>query len=673
MDIINFLTKEEKNTRYGIFATTSRLISCLILEDLVTAYFIPTTGFDNDDANSKGVVGFCLIFGLGYIEDTTTASLSISKNQGHYSATDKSANDNLYAAIPLQGLPQLNLKNCTHIGSSTVSYYKIENLTPWDILAPFIFGIATHTISRNDKKHNETNDTRSTAQPNNMAYYIFEVIRSTLGAEIISSIDSIIDCYDATQLWERFAVDYDVPPKYADLILSDCTSSMINQIYMYNNPKRLPTFESSPDEWEQALLEGHPLFPMHKSLFDFKLTPQQLSQTDVNYMETLENPKIRLISMPIDRMEIYGDFINACSPLIDAILAKTGESIQEKYSNRLLLPVHEFQVGYIQEKIKEAIILPEENYVKAQGLSSVRSVAVPGILNGITVKFSVGMRIGGSTRIISSSQARFAHVFSKDIASRISYDRDILTIQYEPASAVYTDTDENIAGQCSCIIRDAKEFLQPNNSQYVYVTAAALMEKIQKPDTDETLVTHIWNLETEDQRVKFLDRYVYLLLRAFIPPCRDNGLIFEPHTQNTIACFSHTTGKLEGFMIRDLDGIEVHYETFRETAGVDGVEDIIPKVESLEQLYASFNFSIFQTHLQPLIRLLGLYHTGHGWHSVRVHFSKLVPNDHPMYKLFMEKTNIPTYCYLRARLGQGTNPPNYDVYRLKPNPLLCNQ
>ena len=113
-------------------------------------------------------------------------------------------------------------------------------------------------------------------------------------------------------------------------------------------------------------------------------------------------------------------------------------------------------------------------------------------------------------------------------------------------------------------------------------------------------------------------RYVCLLLQAFVPPCGGNSLNFESHVQNTIARFDGISNKLKRFLIRDLDGVEVHHHTFKTTCGLES--GYIATVESLETLYSSCNYSMFQTHLQHLIQVLGLNQCASGWQIVYTHF-----------------------------------------------------
>ena len=149
-----------------------------------------------------------------------------------------------------------------------------------------------------------------------------------------------------------------------------------------------------------------------------------------------------------------------------------------------------------------------------------------------------------------------------------------------------------------------------------------------------------------------MSRYIELALKAFIPPCRESGLAFEAHGQNTMARFDKKTGELKGFVIRDFGGISIHRETLKKSCGVD--VDVLPNssviAESMDLVYNRLYHSLFHTHLQRLIRVLGMHHNGRGWEMVRHYFNELVPKDDPMYAYFMEQSKVSGKCLISMKL-----------------------
>ncbi|KAI8139331.1 IucC family-domain-containing protein [Fennellomyces sp. T-0311] len=609
-----------KNSYYGKFATTSRLISCLILDGLAPAYFYPWS-VDNDK-----IVGLCLLFCKLPPEPT--------------SSTPDDWFENILAVIPLRGVPSLSSTNATILNGTRCP--RIELLDPWDMTS-HVYGLSKSSLS-----------TTSVTLPDSKLNYI-QVAEALSRIGLQGYQDLLKDGYDAIQVWKRFLkITGCKEQPGAEPIAFQLANTMMNQIYTYGHPKPLPTLKSSTIEWEQSFLEGHPVHSLHKLRYSYPPVPPLSIDCP-----KLESPMIRLVSFPKKSIQLRGSFIESISPLVDAILKKTGDLCEQraKYANCVLMPVHELQVPNIQEKFPDAIILPEENSVQGRALASVRSIAIPDVLPNFTIKVSLGVKISSLLRIIPPREAHFGPEFYEKVLPWLSYDRKILTAEREVATAIYRHSDPSIAGHCTCILREAVEYpANPHPDDDVYIPAGALTERIQRPDTDETLVTHVWNLENEEKRAAFLDRYIQLALKAFLPPCLKNGVTFEAHAQNTLARFDSNTGELKGFAIRDSGGVRIHNETLKRSCGVE----LDPKgynkhylVDSIDAVYNAFYHHVIHLHFQRLIRILGMHHNGRGWEMVRHHFSEMVPSSHPMYSYFMRQEKISTKTFLRMAIENG--------------------
>lgn len=225
----------------------------------------------------------------------------------------------------------------------------------------------------------------------------------------------------------------------------------------------------------------------------------------------LTTPKLRLFAIPRSSMNIRGDFEELCKPLVDAMLAKSGDGatmLRSKYRDHVFFPAHELQIPNIQSRFEDAKLLPEEVNITVQSLTSIRSVAIPEVLKGYSVKLCLGIKVSSALRTVTPFTTYFGPGFSANVVPKLSYDRKVLTVERELASITYRHPDTDVAKHCSCVIREAVEYEESNleaNGDAIIV-AAALVEKIQKPDTDETLVTHVWGLDTEERRAAFLDR-----------------------------------------------------------------------------------------------------------------------------------------------------------------------
>ena len=176
----------DKNVHYGKFATTSRLIACLVTEGLVKAYLVPSSSDD--------IVGACLVM----------------RQTPH--------DDKLLVAVPLRGLPELNQQE--HIVRNGIRCPRIELVDPWDMV-PFIYAPSS-------SKKDVTIAPLPALQPESGA--ALKSITNLLNSvNVLSSDNTLVDNYDAVQLWEQFAQDYGVADDLVELISSELASSIEHQ------------------------------------------------------------------------------------------------------------------------------------------------------------------------------------------------------------------------------------------------------------------------------------------------------------------------------------------------------------------------------------------------------------------------------------------------------------
>lgn len=362
---------------------------------------------------------------------------------------------------------------------------------------------------------------------------------------------------------------------------------------------------------------------------------------------SLVTPSLRVIAVPKGSMKLRGDFEQYAVPLMRAMQVDPAE-----YPEHVLVPVHELQIPNIQQKFPDAVILSERHSITAQSLTSIRSVALPDVLKGLSLKLCLGIKVSSALRTITPFTTHFGPGFSADVVPCLTYDPNYLTIERELASAVYKHPDFDVAKHCSAVFREAFEY-QEDNQDAIIVTAA-LVEKIQRPDTDVSLAEHVWKLDTEEKRAQFLDRYIEVALKAFVPPCLENGVAFEAHGQNTLARFDRNTGELKGFVIRDFGGVKVHGETLEKSCGakLDVIPDSCVVAETLDEVYKLLYHTLFHSQFQRLIRVLGMHHNGRGWQMVRKHMEAMIPKDHPMYTFFMKNTKVPGKCLVRMKIEE---------------------
>ena len=169
---------------------------------------------------------------------------------------------------------------------------------------------------------------------------------------------------------------------------------------------------------------------------------------------------------------------------------------------------------------------------------------------------------------------------------------------------------------------------------------------------------HFWTGENFhcllDEILKTTNRYTKIACEALIPALIQNGVAFEAHAQNVLARFDIATKELRGFVIRDLGGLRIHPPTLRESTGVDF--QFLPghcvATKTLEEIFPKFYHTFVHNHIQRLIRLLGLHHNGVGWEILRKRMEAVIPEEHPVWKVWMasNSTSVDSKCLMRMRM-----------------------
>lgn len=229
----------------------------------------------------------------------------------------------------------------------------------------------------------------------------------------------------------------------------------------------------------------------------------------------LDHPKICLVGIPKEKATVRGDYEELSKKLVDALLAAGSDSdsnrdqvvttLRNQYKDYVFIAIHELQLPNVQQKFADTVIFPAQHTIYVEALASLRSVARPDILPGLSVKLCLGVKISSALRTVTPFTTYFGPGFSYDVVPKLTYDRDILTVERELGTVSYTHEDSDISKHCSSVIREAVEY-SPEYKDDLFVPCGALVEKIQRPDTDETLLTRVWNLDTQEKRVDFLTR-----------------------------------------------------------------------------------------------------------------------------------------------------------------------
>ncbi|KAF8899909.1 IucC family-domain-containing protein [Gymnopilus junonius] len=401
--------------------------------------------------------------------------------------------------------------------------------------------------------------------------------------------------------------------------------------------------------WEQSIVEGHPTHPMHKTrCFLPPLPDYPPSSYD------LLHPRLRFISVPRESVKTTYDFEGLTLPILKLASSKAGKDLTVK-ADQIVIPVHELQLVHIQDKFPDAYIYPDEFGLPLLAQQSLRSVIVPDAYHGVHLKLGVGVKLTSAVRTISPESAYLGPRFSAQVVPTLTMDRNIVTVARELASVVHSHPDGEIAKHCAAIIRECHEDMSDDRGERLIVCTALVEQGHAGQGGHLPAVIRIFDLDTEEKKLQWLQKFVTIFLKAFLPPMLHNGVAFECHPQNCVARFDLKTKELKGFVVRDFGGLRVHLETLKATTGIDmdfldGHSIIAP---TLDDVYTRMYHTIIHNHFQQLIRVLGLHYNGLGWDIVRDQLRQQIPRGHPLNDAWLspDRRTLPGKCFLRMRMS----------------------
>ncbi|KAJ7671583.1 IucC family-domain-containing protein [Mycena polygramma] len=471
-------------------------------------------------------------------------------------------------------------------------------------------------------------------QPGEHATLVTAISKAIAGPGWDLSGPSLVPLRSPLFLWEAFGRSMKIQETILKDITAEFESSVLWQKYSFENPPLAPQFSSPSIDWEQSIVEGHPTHPMHKTRMFLPPIPDMAPGA-----YDLYHTKLRF------NLKITNDFEKYTAPLIASASANAGTDMPIP-ENFVVVPVHDLQAAHIQAKFPEAVVFPPAFSVPILGQQSIRSVLVPGAYHELSLKLGVGIKLTSAVRTISPASAYLGPRFSAQVVPALTMDRNIITVARELASVVHNHPDGEIAKHCAAIIREAHENTSEERGERLIVCTSLWVDTF-------PAVIRVFELDTEEKRLEWLDKFVKLFFEAFLPPVLHNGVAFEAHPQNCVARFDLKTKELLGFIIRDFGGLRVHRESLRASTGVelDFLEGHSIIAEDTDDVYARMYHTVIHNHLQQLIRVLGLHYSGAGWAVVRRHLRAQIPREHALYNAWLapEKKTFPGKCFMRMR------------------------
>lgn len=197
-------------------------------------------------------------------------------------------------------------------------------------------------------------------------------------------------------------------------------------------------------------------------------------------------PLIRFVKVPQSSVLLLGSMKDIGLSLAQKAADHAGRRLPQTHAS-VFLPVHELQIQNIVTKFPDVEVLHEDICIPGLAQCSlrfasasvfnflpkydlIRTVIVPQ-LPGMALKLSVGVKISSALRTISHFTADFCPRFSSQIVPKLSLNPDILSVELEPASAIYHTSDPDVAKHLTVVVR---ETYQPAAGEVVRFTFCLL-------------------------------------------------------------------------------------------------------------------------------------------------------------------------------------------------------
>ncbi len=492
---------------------------------------------------------------------------------------------------------------------------------------------------------------------------------------IVADISALKLVTDTGRMMEQIGEWNNYEQDVIHKICLEMANSIEHQAYRYAHPSTLKLTADSPlIDWEQSIVEGHPTHPMHRMRYTVPPTKLISPSTD------LYNVNVRYVIVPKNELIITGDFSNLVKPFYAFHLkrfarakkSKAKKRIKFNQASELIVPVHEYHLPNVQYHFRNARLLPKWFSTRCKVQSSQRTLNYIGY-DKYSIKLPVGIKLTSTLRTITPWTAYLGPRINQALDAVIT-DKKALIALREPASVCSANPDFDIAKHLACIVREDAEALTLPNERVVLCLALteSLPSAVSPTGRALPFMHNIWGnrLTTLQGRLDFLKEYATAYLKAFLPPVINHGFTFEAHQQNTLVRFNKDTLHITGFMVRDYGDIRYFPEKLRVSTrhlptGPIEIETLpghVIKAESIEAVYLSAFHTMIQSHLHTVIKSLGLFRIDEdkkegveagyeGWDVVRDILYQIIPQDHELYKLWLQSTEAQDKALLSMQIA----------------------
>jgi siderophore synthetase component len=377
--------------------------------------------------------------------------------------------------------------------------------------------------------------------------------------------------------------------------------------------------ENSSLKFEQSVFSGHPYHPCAKTKLGFTV------EDTINYSPEFQS-KVNIHIAAVKKQYVHIESIQQNIDFTEWFSKHYPEAwinwLEELKKNNLEVrnyipfPVHPWQVyyftfisplfkDYIENKV---IVIFDKAKVTASPTLSFRTLLPIDNINSPYIKLPVAVQATSIIRTLSpistKNMPRISNILQKILITE-NYFSSRLSLLQESHGLHLKELDIDVAKHFTAIFRENITKQLAENE--VAIVVAAFFEKSSLSETN--LFIEIMQLSgclTYNDALEYFLHYADLVLGSYLDLFLLYGIALEGHQQNTLAILRE--GKIQRFIARDFDGIEMHDESLKSMGiNLDLTENSPYLQKNKETVRNQLLYTVYQLHLGEIVLLLANY------------------------------------------------------------------
>ncbi|MEN9449460.1 MAG: siderophore biosynthesis protein [Pseudomonadota bacterium] len=389
---------------------------------------------------------------------------------------------------------------------------------------------------------------------------------------------------------------------------------------------------NGPLQFEQSVFSGHPYHPCAKTKLGFTIedtinySPEFQSKVGI-YIAAVQKQYVHIESM--QQSINFTEWFSECYPVAWTNWIEELKKNNLEVRSYIPFPVHPWQVyyftfilplfkDYIENKI---IIIFDKAKIIASPTLSFRTLLPIENINSPYIKLPVAVQATSIVRTLSpistKNMPRISNILKKILITE-DYFSSRLGLLPESYGLHLKELNVDDAKHFTAIFRE--NITQHLAANEVAIVVAAFFEKSSL--SENNLFIEIMQLSgclTYQDALAYFKHYTDLVLGSYLDLFLLYGIALEGHQQNTLAILRD--GKIERFIARDFDGIEIHGDSLK-LMGIDlDLTENSPYLQkNKETVRNQLLYTVYQLHLGEIVLLLANYFNceeKHFWKIVR--------------------------------------------------------